>query len=65
MSDLNRKNTAAVEQELKAQGETIRAQQVRMDGLLATMSSLQERLNMMEQAVCLMRAKMAGSGPGV
>lgn len=60
---LNARNTAAVEQELKALGELVRAQQVRIDGLVATISGLQERLGQQEQALALIRARLIGTGP--
>lgn len=63
--DLNRRNTAAVEQQLKEQDKIIREQQVRIDGLLSSLSSLQERINLLEQSLNMMRAMLAGRGPSV
>lgn len=63
--DLNRRNTAAVEQQLKEQDKIIREQQIRIDGLLSSLSSLQERINLLEQSLNMMRAMLAGRGPSV
>lgn len=63
--DLNRRNTAAVEQQLKEQDKIIREQQVRIDGLVSSLSSLQERMNLLEQSLNMMRAMLAGRGPSV
>jgi uncharacterized coiled-coil protein SlyX len=63
MSDLNRRNTAAVEQQLKELNDIVRAQQIRIDGLVALMSTTQERLNQQEQTVAMLRARLTGTGP--
>ena len=65
MSDLNRRNTAAVEQQLKELNEIVRAQQIRIDGLVASMSTLQGRLNQQEQTIAMLRARLTGTGPTV
>lgn len=65
MSDLNRRNTAAVEQQLKDITEICREQKIRIDGLVATMASMQERMNAQELAISMMRVKQAGKGPSV
>lgn len=62
---MDKRNTAAVEQQLKEYSVRVLAQQVRIDGLVATMGGMQERLNALELSLNMMRAQIAGRGPTV
>ncbi len=65
MNDLNRRNTLTVEQVLKELNEKVLSQQIRIDGLVSTISSLMERLNGLELSVLMMRVNLTGKGPSV
>ena len=65
MDDLNHRNTVAVEQALKTFTEKVLAQQERIDGLVATVGTMNERMNALERTILQQRAAMAGHGPTV
>ncbi len=65
MSDLNRKNTAAVEITLKALTERVYQQDVVIAELRAAMSGLQNRVNAQEHVIAILRVKLTGTGPSV
>lgn len=62
---LARRNTSAVEQALKALTATVEAQQIRIDGLMHTNSTLAARVDAMELMVRTHQAKAMGTGPSV
>lgn len=61
--DLARRNAEAVAETLKEMDARVRAQQIRIDGLVATMSGLLVRLEALERLMLLRRAEAAGHGP--
>lgn len=65
MDKLDKRNTAAAAQSIKEFDEIVREQQIRIDGLVATVSNLQARLNQLEQSLAMMRVAAQGRGPSV
>ena len=63
MSGVNEKNQVAVEQSIKDLTAKVYDQQVRIDGLNATISSVFDRLNALETTLNLIRAAQFGHGP--
>jgi len=62
---LSRRNGAAAEIALREQDAIIRAQQIRIDGLLNSISSLNERVTALETANAMRRVSELGRGPTV
>ena len=63
MENIDRRNTAAVEQTVKEFTEKSFAQQVRIDGLVATVGGLLERVSALETSLNLLRVAITGRGP--
>lgn len=63
--EVNQRNAIALEQANRDLTERVLAQQIRIDGLVATMSSMQERMSALETQLNHMRAAAAGRGPSV
>ena len=63
MQELNRRNTETTEQALKDMYKKIEEQQIRINGLNTTLSSMYERMNAIEKMVMLYKAKITGTGP--
>lgn len=63
MDELNRRNTETVRQSLKEMSAHIFAQQVKIDGLNSTITTLNSRIDNLERTVNLLRAMLTGSGP--
>lgn len=57
------KNTAAVEETLKATTAMVFEQQAQIAHLSALVGSLQQQLQSLQQTINILRAKTAGSGP--
>ncbi len=60
---ISAKNTAAVEEALKATTTMVFEQQTQIAHLSALVGSLQQQLQSLQQVINLLRAKFAGSGP--
>ena len=65
MQELNKHNTETVEQVLKYMNAHILEQQIRINGLNATMSTMYEKMNQLEQMVVLQKVQSTGRGPSV
>jgi len=65
MQDLNRRNTETVEQVLKDMYEKIQIQQIRIDQLNTALSSMVERLNILEKMIINQKVNSIGTGPSV
>lgn len=66
MSDqTERRNAAAQQQALADMDARLRAQQIRIDGLNATVTMLQRRVDDMEATFNLARVAAVGRGPSV
>ena len=63
LNELNKRNTETVEQALKDMYSKIQEQQIRIDGLLNTLSILSAKLNTLELTLMLQKAKSMGTGP--
>jgi uncharacterized coiled-coil DUF342 family protein len=64
MSDeLNKRNTETVKAALKEMDKKILDQQIRIDGLHATLSTVNNQIAQLQQTVGMLRAMLAGSGP--
>ena len=63
MDELNRRNTETVKQTLKGMSDQVFAQQVKIDGLNSTITTLNSRIDDLERTVNLLRAMLMGSGP--
>lgn len=63
MDELNRRNTETVRQTIKSMSDQIFAQQVKIDGLNSTITTLNSRIDNLERTVNLLRAMLMGSGP--
>ncbi len=63
MDELNRRNTETVRQTLKGMSDQVFAQQVKIDGLNSTITTLNSRIDNLERTVNLLRAMLMGSGP--
>lgn len=63
MDELNRRNTETVRQTLKSMSDQVFAQQVKIDGLNSTITTLNSRIDNLERTVNLLRAMLMGSGP--
>lgn len=61
----NEKNFLAVGSALKAIVVRCESQQIRIDGLVATVSTLTERVALLEVSLLRARAASAGHGPSV
>jgi esterase/lipase len=64
-NEVNKKNTIAIQQELKRLADQAYEQQKRIDGLLATISTLFDRINKLELIIQIQKATMIGHGPSV
>ena len=62
MNELNRRNTETVEQALKDTTAQVFEQQIRINGLNNSMSSLMDRQNALEKMVYEMKVKLTGRG---
>jgi uncharacterized coiled-coil protein SlyX len=65
MSDLLRRNTEAVSQALRELTDKVFSQQRQLDGMVATMGSMNERMASLERTIMIQRALMTGHGPTV
>ena len=63
MEDLNRRNTETVKLTLKDMLERLYAQQARIDGLNATITTSNSRIDELQQSVNMLRAIIMGRGP--
>jgi hypothetical protein len=63
MSEVDKRNIQALEQANKQLNEMVRAQQIRVDGLLRTVGNLVERVAALEQLILKIRATAQGTGP--
>lgn len=63
MDELNRRNTETVRRALKDMSDQIFAQQIKIDGLNSTITTLNSRIDNLERTVNLLRAMLTGSGP--
>lgn len=63
MDDLNKRNTETVKQALKEMSDKVYAQQTKIDGLNATITTLNSRIDNLEVTVNLLRAMAMGRGP--
>jgi outer membrane murein-binding lipoprotein Lpp len=63
MDELNRRNTETVRQTIKGMSDQVFAQQVKIDGLNSTITTLNSRIDNLERTVNLLRAMLMGSGP--
>lgn len=61
--EVSRKNAGAVLDTLGRQDAKIQAQQQRIDGLIAALATLHQKVCMIEQTLGLQRAKAMGHGP--
>ena len=62
---IDRRNAATQQQALASMDAQIRAQQIRIDGLNATVAMLQRRVDDMEANANIARAAAIGRGPSV
>ena len=65
MEKINRRNTETIEQKLKDMTVQILEQQIRINGLNNSMSSLMERQNSLERMVYDIKVKLTGTGATV
>ena len=65
MDELNRRNTETVEKKLKEMSATIYEQTVLINNLHNTLSSISDRMNMLETMVLKLKANMTGTGASV
>ena len=65
MDTLNRRNTETVEIKLKEMNNTIYEQTVLINNLHNTLSSISDRMNMLETMVLKLKANMTGTGASV
>jgi uncharacterized coiled-coil protein SlyX len=65
MDNLNRRNTETVEQVIKEQNRKLEAQEIRINGLNAGLSSMQERLNALESMLINQKVQLTGHGSSV
>lgn len=63
MDDLNRRNTETVKLTIKDMHKKIEEQQIRIDGLHSSVSTLTNRVNELQGTISMLRAMMMGSGP--
>lgn len=63
MEDLNKRNTETVKQALKEMSDKVYAQQTKIDGLNASITTLNSRIDNLEVTVNLLRAMLMGRGP--
>ena len=63
MDELNRRNTETVKQAIKDMSNQVFAQQIKIDGLNSTITTLNSRIDNLERTVNLLRAMLMGSGP--
>lgn len=63
MDELNKRNTETVRQAIKEMSDKILAQQIKIDNLNATITTLNGRIDNLETTISLLRAKSMGSGP--
>jgi len=63
--EVSRRNAGSVLAILAEQDSKIHDQQKRIDGLVASMSILMDRMNQMEHTVGLQKARQMGNGPTV
>lgn len=62
---LNRKNTNAVQQTLQHLSDKVYEQHQRIDGLMATISTLADKINKLELMIQIHKATTFGHGPSV
>ena len=62
---LNKRNTETVELKLKEMDATIREQEVRINQLNATMSTMYQRMDQLEQRLNMEKIMSMGTGPSV
>jgi hypothetical protein len=61
--EVARRNGKATEEALRSMGESICAQQIRIDGLNAAVTTLSNRLNSLEAMLAVKKAEAMGHGP--
>jgi len=65
MSDINKRNAETVRLTLESMNKKIADQQIQINGLQSTISTLNNQLNEVQQILNIMRAKQGGRGPTV
>ena len=60
---LNKRNTETVEQKLKEMDATIREQEIRINQLNSTMSTMFQRMDQLEQRMNIEKIRSMGTGP--
>lgn len=65
MKTINERNTETVEQVLREINDKIYKQEVHINGLNNTISTLYERINLLEKMVFEQKIKSSGHGPTV
>ena len=65
MSEINKRNAETVRLSLEDMNKKIREQQIQIDGLQATISTLNNQLSEVLQTLNTMRARQSGRGPTV
>lgn len=64
-NEVNRRNTDTIREKIKEQDILIREQQIRIDGLLSLVSTLDQRFNQLESRLNIERAKSFGTGASI
>lgn len=62
---LNKKNTLAIYQQVKFLEELVSKQQERINGLISSIHTLNNRLDNLEKMNLSLKVKMTGTGPSV
>jgi uncharacterized coiled-coil protein SlyX len=65
MDTIARRNTDSFEQQIKEVTAKMYAQQIQIDGLQNTISTLYARMNQLEQNLVLQKMQSMGTGPSV
>lgn len=65
MKELNKRNTETVEQVLKKMSTQILEQEIRISGLLGSISNALARIETLEKVILLQKASSFGHGPSV
>lgn len=61
-NEVNRRNADTIREQLKNQDALIREQQVRIDGLMSLVTTLDQKFNQLESRLNIERAKSFGTG---
>ena len=65
ISEVNQKNVNSIEQSIKSMNEQILNQQIQINNLHNTLSTIYDRLAILENFISVQRAKLMGTGPSV